>query len=284
MASIKEGYNQFLDTEEGGRAYNEFKDVLYTPGDTLVKTLNNEVARHLLSKKQGKVKICDIGGGDGKRITHILSFLAQQYPDLEFELDFVEQSKYFCTEFEKRKAEIPEVEVTVYHNLFEDVVDRLVKRSYDIVFLIHSIFAFQDESIVAKIHSLVKREGKIVFISNAQDSFLAQLKQKLDQGYADKRTEIGDIKKALSAQGIKYSSFIFDTKFCISQEDIETSFYKILNWLSLGRYQRISSEKAKEIKNLLISLGEEKDGVLNFTEQEEVLIIPPVKQLVNAGS
>ncbi len=276
MASLRKAYNQFLNTEEGGVVYNAFKDVLYSPSDSLAQKISHELIRHLLPDQKDKTSICDIGGGDGKRMAYILSYLTRQYPDLKFKLDFIEQSEYFCCEFEeRRKKEIPGVEVTIYHGFFENVVDTLAQGSYDIVFLIHSIFAFQDDDIVSKISSLVKPEdGKIVFISNAQNSLLAKLKQVLDQGYADKRIEIDDIKAALSARNIAYSSFTLDTNFSISQKDIETSFNKILNWLSLGRFQDASG--ARVMKDLLLSLGKTEGGVHYFTEQEEVLIIPPV--------
>lgn len=280
MDSIKIAYNQFLNTQEGGEVYNEFKDVLYTPSDSLAQMINKEVIRHLVCHKEGKIKICDIGGGDGKRMIHILSFLAQKCPHLRFELDFVEQSKFFCSEFEKRKSEITNADVTIHHSLFENVVDKLLPKSYDIVFLIHSIFAFQDENIVKKILSLIKHDGKITFISNAENSLLAQLKQILDQRYMDSRTEIGDIKKILRRLGISYSSDTFYTNFCISRADINGAFHSILNWLSLGKYSGASIQEFKAAKEKLLSLGKEEGDNYCFTEQEEILLIPPMSGLL----
>lgn len=279
MNSVKKAYKEFLNTKNGCKVYNDFKDVLYTPSDSLAQKINREIIQHLVSNRQNPIKICDIGGGDGRRMMHILSFLAQKKPDLEFNLDVVEQSELFCKEFKRRAAEIENTKVVnIYHGLFEDLFDMLTQGSYDIVFLIHSIFALQDIEIYHNINSLVKPGGKIVFISNARDSLLAKLKRILDREYEDKRTEIEDVKEMLRDSDVKFDSLTFNTEFCISSADIDRDSYKILNWLSLGKYTSASTEDANKLKAELKKLGIQREDKYYFSEQEEILFIPPISK------
>lgn len=285
MTSAKDAYKAFLNTKEGADAYNAFKDILYSPSDSLAQKINQKIIRELVSNRENSIRICDIGGGDGRRMTHILSFLAREnsYHDLKFQLDVVEQSKFFCEEFENRvsKSKIHNTEVHIYHGLFEDLFGKLRENEslYDIVFLIHSIFALKDEQTFRNINSLVKPGGKIVFISNARDSLLAKLKRILDKEYEEKRTEIDDVKGVLENLHVEFSSVTFNTEFSISSDDIDRDSYKILNWLSLGKYANASIEEADRLKVELKSLARLEDGLYYFSEQEEILFIPPWKEL-----
>jgi len=279
MQSIKKEYNSFLNTEKGARAYNDFKNILYKSSDSLIETINENVIRLLVNSEEKKtIKVCDIGGGDGKRIIHILKYLNGLCDDLTFQLDLIEQSKPFCESFRQKKGEIETFcEVNIINDLFENV--ELQANSYDIVFLIHSIFAFEDEISINRIHSLINNTGKIIFISNACDSFLAKLKKYLDKDYKDERFEIDKLESILRVNNIGFEKHFFDTKFQIPACDTEKKTDKILNWLSLGRYNSdFSTDEQIEAKKYLLSLKEKEEGEnLHFTEKEILLIIPPLK-------
>ena len=73
--SIKSAYRQFLDTQRGAQTYDEFKRILYGNEDSLVQTLNNIVLQKLPAISRDEVAVCDIGGGNGKRIKRTLAFL-----------------------------------------------------------------------------------------------------------------------------------------------------------------------------------------------------------------
>jgi hypothetical protein len=281
MTSIKKQYNLFLNTEYGIKSYNEFKDILYSPSDSLIQTFNNKILPILLENIQTKkiFRICDIGGGDGKRIVNIISFLKNTIPSFHCQLDFVEQSKLFCQSFSTKFKEIEMIcNTTVFNDLFENV--ELPEQSYDFAFLIHSIFAFDDENSVNKILSLINSEGKVIFFSNANNSFLASLKISLDEDYDDNRFEINDLKSILKKNGIIYTDIIFDTKFIIKEHEIDLFADKILYWLSLSKYADFTHKKRNRIKNTLKSLGKKQEDIYYFIEKEELLIIPPINKSI----
>jgi len=68
MKDEKEEYKKYLSGRTGADKYNEFKRILYGHPDSLVLKIFAFVFPYLKRKK--KLKILDVGGGDGKRLTH----------------------------------------------------------------------------------------------------------------------------------------------------------------------------------------------------------------------
>ena len=75
MKSVKDEYKKFLQTSNGTKIYNSFKDILYTKSDSLVSYFNNNILKDVLPS-QKQINICDIGGGDAKRIIDIGSLMS----------------------------------------------------------------------------------------------------------------------------------------------------------------------------------------------------------------
>lgn len=269
MESIKQAYRDFLNTDYGARLYNSFKSILYKEEDSLVQTLNNDILQNLPLVKKDFLDVCDIGGGDGKRIVHILSFLHNKF-GIRFHLDFIEQSRQYVQTFDDSKIK-PFVKTTRFYSLFENVS---LIRQYDLVFLIHSIFAFENGNAISKVLSLPNREGKVVVVSNSPVSFLAGLKSLVDEDYTDKRYEIDNLERDLEKRQIKFSRFTFLTRWAINDARFTEETDTLLQWISLGRYKSFSESKKKSVSKYILQHSERCGTRSFFSEEEVVLIIP----------
>jgi SAM-dependent methyltransferase len=270
LPSIKLAYRHFLNTELGAEAYERFKRVLYTDDDSLVQTLNYSILQHLPVIARDVLKVCDIGGGDGRRIRKILKFLHEKF-GLRFILDFVEQSSYFIRSFNSDDIN----SFTEAHNfemLFEDAK---LAGGYDLVFLIHSIFAFESDLVVDKVLSLSNPGGVIVVVSNAQDSFLAGLKKILDVGYEDNRFEIADLLKILDDRRIEVRQMPFETKWAVSKDNLAQHTAALLEWLSLRRLADMGEDRKEQVREYIrcnsVDLGQR----VLFTEREIIMVASP---------
>lgn len=268
--SIRTAYRRFLNTEVGARSYGRFKQALYTDDDSLVQALNNCVLQHLPVVLRDMLSVCDVGGGDGRRIRKILKFLHEKF-GVRFRLDFVEQSAYLMREFDPEDIR-PFAETRRFEAVFEDV--KLPCR-YDLVFLIHSIFAFESDAAVEKILSLCNPGGVIVIVANADDSFLAGLKRILDAGYADRRFEINDLLDILRVRGIEGRLTPFETKWAVSTSGLARHTKTVLDWLSLGRVDAIGEGTEDEIRRYISQNSIDVGGRTLFTEREVVVVASP---------
>ena len=269
MNSIKDQYRRFLNTENGAHIYNAFKRILYSEEDSLVQILDNDILQDLLLVRKGLLNVSDIGGGDGKRIIHILKYLHEKFHN-RFQLHFVEQSQPYIDAFDS--APIDDFTNTViFHGLFEDVA---LPERYDLVFLIHSIFAFKNGNAMEKVLSLPTEDGKIVLVSNSDTSFLAGLKSLIDEGYDDKRYEIDCVCNDLDNRKIKYDHIVFQTRWAIKKESYDDDIATIVQWLSLGSCGTFSSEKKKAVSNYIAQNSVESNGRIFFAEDEVILVIP----------
>ena len=268
--SIKVAYREFLNTEYGVQAYERFKQVLYTDDDSLVQTLNNDILQYLPVFSTDVLNVCDIGGGNGRRIRRILKFLHEKF-DLRFKLDFVEQSSYLMRSFNSDDIS----SFTATHNfemLFEDAK---LAGGYDLVFLIHSIFAFESDLAVDKVLSLPNAEGTIVIVSNAQNSFLAGLKKILDAGYEDNRFEITDLVKILEDRALPFQQILFETKWAVRKDALLQEIEVILNWLSLGRCKNLTDDRRNEVWQYVEENSSDLGQRILFTESEVIVLLPP---------
>jgi hypothetical protein len=151
--------------------------------------------------------------------------------------------------------------------------DADLQRGYDLVFLIHSIFAFEDISTVDKILSLPNTGGSIVIVSNAQNSFLAGLKKIVDAGYSDNRFEISDLLKILEDRGADHNQVHFETKWAVSKDRMAEHIEEILGWLSLGKRAEINEESQEQINAYVRKNSVDLGHRVLFTERETIVVI-----------
>jgi hypothetical protein len=269
MNSIKEQYRLFLNTGQGARTYNAFKKILYSEEDSLVQTLDNDVLQDLPLVRKNPLTVCDIGGGDGNRVNHILKYLHGKF-HISFQLDFVEQSHAFIDAFDASSID-GFTDTRIFHGLFEEIA---LPKKYDLVFLIHSIFAFENGNAMGKVLSLPSQDGKIVIVSNAPTSFLAGLKSLIDDAYDDKRYEIDRVCDDLDSRKVDYRNIGFQTKWAIERESYDQDISTILEWLSLGSFRSFCSEKKNSVFGYIAKNSVESNGRVFFSEEEVVVIVP----------
>ena len=274
MNSIKQAYRDFLNTPEGAALYRQFKQLLYARQDSLVQWLNASVLLTLPAARKLNVRVCDIGGGDGDRITRILQFLQSKFKN-RFHLDFVEQSALYVSEFNRKP--LPQFcRTEIKHCLFEDA--KLTTGNYDLVLLIHSIFAFENGDSTRKVLALRRRDGNIVIVSNAPNSFLGGLKRLTDTGFSDKRFEIDDLKRSLRKSGVYFRQQTTFTEWAIDKKTWKRDIGIILNWISLGRYDSLPPRQQREIQDYIRRRGKKNGSRTFFKEEEIVLTIPDIRR------
>ncbi|MGO9269850.1 MAG: hypothetical protein ACLQOO_06290 [Terriglobia bacterium] len=272
--SIRLAYRQFLNTQHGAHAYNAFKRILYGSEDSLVQTLNNNLLQKLPVVLRDGAAVCDIGGGDGERIKRILGFLHEKFCT-QFRLDFVEQSSCCMAAFASDEIDTF-TRTRRFESLFEDAD---LPGGYDLALLIHSIFAFEGVEAVDRVLSLPRENGTIVVVSNAADSFLAGLKSLLDDSYSDRRFEINDLRACLDDRGISYQVTPFETRWALKKEALDHDLATILEWLSLGSFSSLSSQKLQQIRRYVHEHTTDLGNRLLFTENEIAVVVPWRKTL-----
>jgi hypothetical protein len=272
VQSVKRAYCEYLSTDEGAEVYRAFQRIVYAQKDSFAEKLDNDILRHFAFPKREALRVCDIGGGDGRRIVRILGFLHRRFAK-RFHLDFVEQSRPYLNIFDT--APIKNFcEVTKIHNFFENVA--LPRNSYDLVFLIHSIFAFTAGAVLRKVLSLRKADGKIIVVSNAPGSVFGGLKMLTDDDFRDKRYEIDDLERELCKLGVRYTRRTTITEWAIEKRNWKRDVEVVLNWISFGRYGTFPSRKREEIQEYLQRRGKSNGGRTFFREEELVLVIPAI--------
>ena len=267
MQSVKRAYCEYLNTDGGAEIYRAFQRIVYARNDSLVARLNNHFLRYLTLPRRETLRACDIGGGDGHRIARIIEFLHREFGK-RFHLDFIEQSKHYIDMFDAA-AIGRSCETTKIHNLFENVT--LPRSSYDLVFLIHSIFAFSGRAALSKVLSLRNKAGKIIIISNAPGSFLGGLKKLVDEEFSDERYEVDGVERDLQRRLVLYDCYEFQTTWSIEPEGRQLD--TILEWISLGRFKGFDSDKKRAIYSYIDENGVIEKGMQRFVERERILIV-----------
>lgn len=269
-SSIKDAYCSFLNTRHGADVYRQFKRILYGSADSLIQVLDTQIFEHLISTRRSPVRICDIGGGDGERVMSIVAFLHEKFQS-RIEIDFIEQSVLYVREF-KRRQQSDYCETRAHCARFEHV--DFHSQRFDLVLLIHSIFAFENGNSVDKIISLRDAHGNIVVASNDTNSFLGGLKLLVDEGFDDRRYEISDLKQALLARGIRFREFTFQTEWAIERKNYDRDVLLILDWITLGRYSLFTQAKKNDVLDYIDSQSQREENRCFFRENEIVLVIP----------
>lgn len=267
--SVKSAYRRFLDTGLGATTYKEFKRILYTDRDSLVQVVNTVVAEHLNVSKGRQLRICDIGGGNGDRVAAIMRFL-NEHSYRKLALDFVEQSGPYVEEFRHGHCE-PFCTSQIHHGLFEQT--DLAVGEYDLVLVIHSIFAFQGHAAVDKVLSLRSPHGTILVVSNSPASFLGGLKALVDVDFQDHRFEVDDLRSSLQQRGIHVREYRVRTCWTVPVQNWEHDIGIVLEWISLGRFTTFSPNRKQEILEYARSRGRLEGELWHFTEEELILVI-----------
>jgi hypothetical protein len=268
--SVKDRYKNYLKTKEGVETYNEFKDILYNRPDSLIETLFSRYISKLGLKEA--ITICDVGGGDGKRIIDLTNKIRHAF-NCRVDLDFIEQSGLMCRMFSqsiKRTGCFNKAKI--FNSQIENSQLQLQDK-YDIVFLIHSIFCFNSFSIIQKLYNRLNKNGVLVLLTNSGESFLGTLKSRLDSEYADKRYELTDLRLDLDRNGFEFSESSFDTNIVIKENQLEENISVILRWLSLGEYDSLDFWRKTSAIEAVRQLGKHRPGEYLFTETEKVLLL-----------
>lgn len=272
MKSIKQAYREFLNTALGSDAYRRFKRILYSSQDSLVQMLDTQILEVLPSAQHSIVRVCDIGAGDGERAMRILAFLNAKFHN-RFELDLVEQSSHYVRRARRRRPR-RFCKLRVLHAFFERTA--LPRSHYDLILLIHSIFALENGKAIGKVLSLRKPNGKVVVVSNAPNSFLGGLKSLMDTDFEDKRYEIDDLQRSLRKSGIRYYTWSFETQWAIERRNWKRSTDTILDWISLGRYRSFDRQRKRRICAYIADKSKAEADRVMFREKEIVVVIPGV--------
>jgi 2-polyprenyl-3-methyl-5-hydroxy-6-metoxy-1,4-benzoquinol methylase len=268
MESVKNKYKEYLNTKNGAANYNEFKKILYSSNDTLVNEIQKNIIADTLAKKE--LSICDLGGGDGRRLIQIVEHLRRK-GFANINMDLIEQSKVFTDSFRELSSQIKHyTQVNIFTQLIEEFIPT---KKYDIILLLHSIFCLSDSNVFDQIKKSCKADGEIIIASNAANSFLSVLKSKIDNNYSDKRYEIDDLRTDLKERKINFSNYAFKTKWNIKAKEVKKKAGIVLQWLSLGRFEKMSQKDKNELIEFTLSLANKKDNVYYFSENEEVIKI-----------
>ncbi len=267
--SAKEAYRRFLNTRHGADVYREFKRILYTDGDSLVRRLNRQVFEPARLARRTPLRVCDIGGGDGDRALRIVRFLADMF-GARVELDFVEQSEPYLEDFRNRQPGTL-CEAHIHQGLFEHAA--LEPGAYDLVLLIHSIFAFENEDAVDRVLSLPSSTGKIVVVANATSSLLGGLKRLVDEDFDDRRYEVDDLRRSLRKRDVRFGEIRFTTEWAIDHANWERDAGTLLDWISLGRFETFAPARRRAILAYIDSRSRQQRDRRVFAEEEVVLVI-----------
>jgi len=268
ISNVKEEYKRYFQTHDGIENYNAFKSVLYGRQDTLVQTLfNNYIKKFRL---QAPLIICDVGGGDGKRAVNICENIHKN-AGIYLQLDFIEQSRLACQHFTQKIPRIKSFcEVEIFPKEIEDMVPN---RKYDIIFLIHSIFCFRDFSILQHLYSHIKEGGMLMIVTNSSESFLGQLKEKLDEEYKDQRYEISRLTDDLKTHRFQFREESITTRWTVHKDAVEAQLEIILQWLSLGHFKKMHPFQRNKLLQMAKVRGHREKDTFLFSEVEKVIMI-----------
>jgi len=151
-----------------------------------------------------------------------------------------------------------------------------------LVFLIHSIFAFENDKTIDKVLSLRRDSGNVVVVSNSPDSFLGGLKRIVDEELSEKRFELDDVEQALHKLGVTYERSRTCTEWAIEKKTWKHDMEIIWNWISLGRYHSLSDRRKIEVEEYVRDSGVP-DGLRTFFREEEAVLTIPATVQQEAG-
>lgn len=270
---IKRKYLEYLDSKTGYETYNKFKVFLYGKDDSLVEQMYRGILNPSLSKISGRIfRICDIGGGDGKRIVSLLLKAHRDFPELRFKLFFVEPSKYAFQVAKKNLSRLKSFSmVTMKNSTFKKVV--LPHNSFNLVLLIHSIFTFSNHKNMIKIEKLKSKGGRTLVVANQPGSFLSLVNEKSHKDFTGKRYEVKNFLKDLKILYIRHTITKHTIKFFIPRRKFSQFSKTLITWTSLGQSGDDMGETKKNLENLLKTLATKKNNQGFSYQETEVFIV-----------
>ncbi len=205
MGKISQEYLDFFSSDAGAFKYNVFKDALYGSDDALVSALFDRLVPFLPKKEC--LNVLDVGGGDGSRLKKIVSLLRER--GFIVSATLVEPSKAFVRslllspDFKRSKIKLRPLR-------FEDF---LSEEKFDLIFFVHSVCAFWDKKHVSSISSLLAPGGKVVIVSDGDDSVLANARRVCGIEGLDEMAGISSVIFDLESAGFLSSVFNWDYNF-----------------------------------------------------------------------
>jgi hypothetical protein len=248
---VKDQYLSYLNGEEGTVKYNKFKKILYGEPDSLVTRLFEYLKPRINEKK---ISLLDIGGGDGKRVSQLKELLEEE--GIEVEITLIEPSEDFVKNVDQNAVH------KVINSKFEDYVP---EEKFDLILLIHSIYTFRDFTYLTKIKESLKDDGLVCIVANDKNSFLAQLKECVDEN--GKRKEVGSVIEELKTSGFNIEVIESDTRFsgCINLDGSLTEDGNLgLEWIAMRPIEEIDEEKLRCAEGCFVSNS--KDGIISEKE------------------
>lgn len=268
MKDAKTKYLEYLNSPEGAVKYNEFKNILYGKRDTLIQALFKIVYLKVKNKKE--IDILDIGGGDGRRLRHLIDLF--QKKKIAVKADLVEPSEEFIKNCirESAKGKYP---INSEKNTLEKFS---TKKKYDIIFLIHSIYTFRSNAYLAKIKRMLKEDGVAIFITNAKNSLLGGLKKIMDARYNSSRNDIESLLGGLGEYQCEIK--MFDTKFSgvLTKSQLNKKGNLILEWIGMDSLENVPSEIKEEARKFFVRRTK-KDGRI---WEKEVVVMTRFKKKI----
>jgi ubiquinone/menaquinone biosynthesis C-methylase UbiE len=262
MKDVKRQYLDYLNSTEGASKYNEFKNILYGKKDSLILNLFDIIYPKIISKKE--IEILDVGGGDGKRLRHLLDLFKQK--GIKAKAHLVEPSEEFIKNCIKESAK-KKYSIVTTKSTFENFS---AQSKYDIIFLIHSIYTFRNSSYLNKIRRMLKKDGVAVFIVNDADSFLGGLKRITDDQYKSSRNEVDSLLSGLGAYRIKVKKFNTIFSGVLTKSNfLNKNGNLILEWIGMRHLNDMSAETKDGARKFFVKRYG-KDG---HVYEKEVVII-----------
>lgn len=234
---VQEKYKEYLNTRQGVRRYNRFKEIMYGTPDSLVVRLADYLYPRITKQK---VRILDVGGGDGKRLMLLMSLLSAH--GVESSATLVDQSKAFVDDLRATlENHMLPYDIRAVHSTFEEYT---TEETFDIILLVHSYYTFKDATYVDTIRRMLTAGGLVVVVSDNENSFLAQLKAVTDTRFGTERKKITSVLEELRAVGFITQTEISLTHYgdCISEGALDEDGRLILAWIALGTYEALSQD------------------------------------------
>jgi len=260
MKDVKTKYKDYLESPAGAGKYHRFKDILYGRRDSLVLELFKII--YPLIKSHKNLAVLDVGGGDGKRLRHLIDLF--QKKGIKVEADLVDPSRTFIASLKKDLGKI-KYPIRAQRNSFEKFES---KRRYDLIILIHSIYTFRDYQYLTKIKNLLEPGGWAVFVVNDADSFLGGLKKITDARFQSSRNEVDALLRGL--RQYKYTIRKFDTRFSgvLTDQQLNAKGKLILEWIGMRLLSDIPPETIEKARKFYICRM--KKGLIR---EKEVVVI-----------
>ncbi len=270
--SARSQYLSYLDSSAGYDTYNQFKKYLYGENDFLVQKIYDDVLAPVLSKgHRGVFRMCDIGGGDGKRMVSLLQKAHTNFPKIRFEVLFVEPSKYAFSQAKKSFLQVAEFAQFQGQNCIFENAD-LRNGQYDFVLFIHSIFTFSNQTNIAKMCNLKRKSGLVLVVSNSEKTFMSKLNQRMHKPFVEKRYETPTFLEDLVKAKVFYKAKEKPNIFFVAKNDFHVFAETVLTWSSMRRYFDFNIQQKIALHDFVLSLSLLSDESGHWFEETEVFI------------